>query len=210
MRSARLVAPLVCFSVRSCNRTFRSPVLIRSFCLRVFAFPFGSVRHSLSRVIHPGLIQFLGRGYKFRALVPAAFCVLSVVFPAFAVKCFFHGTGDGPVAPSIPTRGERATFQALLARRTSRGTTPSNARRCGRRATFQALLARRRTISYRRSFFAVGALHEAPAASFRFRRAMLGATGVHSRPHGACGGRAATHPSPSEREARRAGAPSLS
>ena len=117
MRSARLVAPLVCFSVRSCNRTFRSPVLIRSFCLRVFAFPFGSVRHSLSRVIHPGLIQFLGRGYKFRALVPAAFCVLSVVFPAFAVKCFFWDSGAPPIPQcahwGLPPKGE-ARRRAML------------------------------------------------------------------------------------------------
>ena len=47
--------PLWCASSLAC--TFRSPVLIRSFCLRVFAFPFGSAARGLSRVIHPGHIR---------------------------------------------------------------------------------------------------------------------------------------------------------
>ncbi len=83
--------PLWCASSLAC--TFRSPVLIRSFCLRVFAFPFGSARRGLSRVIHPGHIRlfrpFLYRRHKKLPGKPAAFCVLSVAPPLFAVKCFF-------------------------------------------------------------------------------------------------------------------------
>ena len=84
-------APLWCASSLAC--TFRSPVLIRSFCLRVFAFPFGSARRGLSRVIHPGHIHFfrpfLYRRHKKPPGKPTAFCVLSVAPPLFAVKCFF-------------------------------------------------------------------------------------------------------------------------
>ena len=83
--------PLWCASSLAC--TFRSPVLIRSFCLRVFAFPFGSARRGLSRVIHPGHIHFfrpfLYRRHKKPPGKPTAFCVLSVAPPLFAVKCFF-------------------------------------------------------------------------------------------------------------------------
>ncbi len=84
--------PLWCASSLAC--TFRSPVLIRSFCLRVFAFPFGSARRGLSRVIHPGHIHFfrpfLYRRHKKRRIAPAAFCTLSVCFPLFAVKSFLR------------------------------------------------------------------------------------------------------------------------
>ena len=84
--------PLWCASSLAC--TFRSPVLIRSFCLRVFAFPFGSAVRGLSRVIHPGHIRFfrpfLYRRHKKRRITPAAFCTLSVCSPLFAVKCFLR------------------------------------------------------------------------------------------------------------------------
>ena len=85
--------PLWCASSLAC--TFRSPVLIRSFCLRVFAFPFGSAVRGLSRVIHPGHIRFfrlfLYRRHKKRRIRSAVFCILSVCSPLFAVKCFFAG-----------------------------------------------------------------------------------------------------------------------
>ena len=85
--------PLWCASSLAC--TFRSPVLIRSFCLRVFAFPFGSAVRGLSRVIHPGHIRFfrlfLYRRHKKRRIRSADFCILSVCSPLFAVKCFFAG-----------------------------------------------------------------------------------------------------------------------
>ena len=42
------VAPLVCGPAR----TFRSVVQIRSFCLRVFAFPFGAAARAVSLGIH--------------------------------------------------------------------------------------------------------------------------------------------------------------
>ena len=84
--------PLWCASSLAC--TFRSPVLIRSFCLRVFAFPFGSAMRGLSRVIHPGHIRFfrpfLYRRHKKRRITPAAFCTLSVCSPLFAVKSFLR------------------------------------------------------------------------------------------------------------------------
>ena len=84
--------PLWCASSLAC--TFRSPVLIRSFCLRVFAFPFGSAVRGLSRVIHPGHIRFfrlfLYRRHKKRRIRSADFCILSVCSPLFAVKCFLR------------------------------------------------------------------------------------------------------------------------
>ena len=88
--------PLWCASSLAC--TFRSPVLSRSFCLRVFAFPFGSAIGGLSRVIHPGHIRFfrpfLYRRHKKRRITPAAFCTLSVCSPLFAVKSFLLGAWD--------------------------------------------------------------------------------------------------------------------
>ena len=51
------VAPLVCGSAR----TFRSVVVIRSFCLRVFAFPFGAASRAVSLgILHPTMIRFSG------------------------------------------------------------------------------------------------------------------------------------------------------
>ena len=79
--------PLWCASSLAC--TFRSPVLIRSFCLRVFAFPFGSAIRGLSRVIHPGMIQFFGQRAQERPLSGCCFLYVQFSLSRFFCQVFF-------------------------------------------------------------------------------------------------------------------------
>ena len=87
LRDSRFRLPLWCASSLAC--TFRSPVLIRSFCLRVFAFPFGSAIRGLSRVIHPGMIQFFGQRAQERPLPGCCFLYVQFSLSRFCCQVFF-------------------------------------------------------------------------------------------------------------------------